>query len=111
MTFDPDNKNDVELLVDTIDLQIEDASIDLFEDGHRKHLGASLIGDACSRKLWYTFRWVKKADFSSKTRSNGQVLRLFNRGHREEPAIIKLLEKSGHRFCQHLKGKINTELI
>ena len=69
MTFDPDNKNDVELLVDTIDLQIEDASIDLFEDGHRNHLGASLIGDACSRKLWYTFRWVKKANFSSKTRS------------------------------------------
>ena len=105
MTFDPDNKNDVDLLVDTIDLQIEDASIDLFEDGHRKHLGASLIGDTCSRKLWYTFRWVKKADFSSKTRTNGQVLRLFNRGHREEPAIIKLLEKSGHRFLPAPEGQ------
>ena len=105
MTFDPDNKNDVDLLVDTIDAQIEDASIEMFEDGHRDHLGASLIGDSCSRKLWYSFRWAKKSDFSSKTRTQGQVLRLFNRGHREEPSIIKLLEKSGHRFLPAPEGQ------
>ncbi|HAB90287.1 MAG TPA: oxidoreductase [Bacteroidetes bacterium] len=105
MKFNPDNKNDVDLLVDTIDAQIEDASIEMFEDGHRDHLGASLIGDSCSRKLWYLFRWVKPAKFDSATRTQGQVLRLFNRGHREEPAIIKLLEKSGHRFLPVPEGQ------
>ena len=98
MKFDPTNVNDVELLVDTIDAQYEDASVEIFSDGHRDHLGASLIGDSCSRKLWYLFRWVKKPDFSSEKRTQGQVLRLFNRGHREEPSIIKILEKAGHRF-------------
>jgi hypothetical protein len=98
MPFDPSNKNDVDLLVDTIDAQIEDASVDIFYGGHRNHLGASIIGDSCSRKLWYGFRWVKKLNFGSKTRTQGQVLRLFDRGHREEPSIIKLLEKSGHTF-------------
>ncbi len=105
MKFDPNNKNDVDLLVDTIDAQIEDASVELFEDGHRDHLGASLIGDSCSRKLYYSFRWAKKSDFSSKTRTQGQVLRLFDRGHREEPSIIKLLEKSGHRFLPVPEGQ------
>ncbi len=105
MKFDPDNKNDVDLLVDTIDAQIEDASVELFEDGHRDHLGASLIGDSCSRKLYYSFRWAKKSDFSSKTRTQGQALRLFERGHREEPSIIKLLEKSGHRFLPVPEGQ------
>ncbi len=105
MPFDPDNKNDVDLLIDTIDAQIEDASVELFYGGHRNHLGASLIGDPCSRKLWYGFRWVKKSDFSSKTRTQGQVLRLFDRGHREEPSIIKLLEKSGHRFLPVPQGQ------
>ena len=105
MKFDPSNKNDVDLLVDTIDAQIEDASIEMFQNGHRDHLGASLIGESCSRKLWYLFRWVKPADFGSATRTQGQVLRLFNRGHREEPAIIKLLEKSGHRFLPVAEGQ------
>ncbi len=105
MPFDPDNKNDVDLLIDTIDAQVEDASVELFYGGHRNHLGASLIGDPCSRKLWYGFRWVKKSDFSSKTRTQGQVLRLFDRGHREEPSIIKLLEKSGHRFLPVPEGQ------
>lgn len=60
-----------------------------YDDGHRKHLGASLIGDACSRKLWYTFRWVHKEKFS------GQQQRLFNRGHREEARFIEWLRGIG----------------
>ena len=51
---------------------------DIYDDGHRKHLGASIIGEACKRKLWYTFRWVGYEKFS------GRMLRLFNRGHLEE---------------------------
>lgn len=60
-----------------------------YDDGHRKHLGASLIGDPCSRKLWYTFRWCVREDFT------GRMLRLFNRGHREETRFIEWLEGIG----------------
>lgn len=54
---------------------------------HRSHLGASLIGDSCRRKLWYVFRWVQKPKF------NPRMLRLFQTGHLEE-----------HRFVEYLKG-------
>ena len=96
--FDPNNLNDIKSLVETIDCEYDEASVELFGSEHRNHLGASIIGDSCSRKIWYSFRWVKKPDFSSKSRTQGQVLRLFDRGHREEPSIIKILKKSGHRF-------------
>lgn len=50
-------------------------------DEHRAHLGASLIGHDCSRRLWYTFRWVARERF------NGRMLRLFNTGKREEARV------------------------
>lgn len=56
---------------------------------YRSHLGISLIGDACARKLFYTFRWVKQSFFPAK------VLRLFNRGHLEEARFIALLQIIG----------------
>jgi len=56
---------------------------------HRPYLGASLLGHSCERYLWYSFRWCYSAEFSSR------LIRLFNRGHREEPEIIKELEKIG----------------
>lgn len=52
------------------------------DDGNRMHLGASEIGDDCARKNWYSFRWSLKSQFS------GRMLRLFKRGHREEPEMI-----------------------
>lgn len=48
------------------------------DDGHRLHLGASIIGRKCARRIWYTFRWVKSEKFS------GRLLRLFERGQLEE---------------------------
>lgn len=60
-----------------------------YDDGHRTHLGASLIGRECSRFLWYTFRWVKSAKFDAR------MLRLFQRGHREEAHMIAMLEGIG----------------
>ncbi len=60
-----------------------------YDDGHRKHLGASLIGHECERYLYYVFRWVKKEKFS------GRMLRLFNRGHREEARFIEWLRGIG----------------
>jgi hypothetical protein len=64
---------------------------ELYDDGHRTHLGASLIGNDCKRALWYTFRWVKH------TRHSGRLYRLFQRGHLEEDRFVEWLEGIG---CQ-----------
>lgn len=60
-----------------------------FEQDFREHLGASVIGDECHRKLWYQFRWVIKSDFDAR------MLRLFNRGHLEEERFIDYLRGIG----------------
>lgn len=67
--------------------------IDKYDDGHRGHLGGSLIGHECSRYLWYVFRWVKAEAFT------GRQLRLFQRGHLEEA-----------RFEEYLRG-IGAEVV
>lgn len=56
---------------------------------HRPHMGASLIGHQCERSTWLTWRWVKKPEFS------GRILRLFNRGQREEAQFIEELRGIG----------------
>jgi hypothetical protein len=56
---------------------------------HRPYLGMSQIGHSCSRYLWYSFRWAYEINHSAR------LLRLFNRGHREEPAIVETLNKIG----------------
>jgi hypothetical protein len=60
-----------------------------YDDGHRWHLGASLIGNECSRYLWYIFRWCQHEKFS------GRMCRLFDRGHREEARFIEWLRGIG----------------
>lgn len=55
------------------------------EPPFRKHLGASVLGDKCARKLWMGFRWFTRPRFP------GRVLRLFNRGHLEEARFIAML--------------------
>src|SRR5688500_9417011 len=55
----------------------------------RRHLGASVIGEECPRAIWYDFRW-----FWLK-RHTGRLLRLFLRGHDEEPRIIEWLRRIG----------------
>jgi hypothetical protein len=59
------------------------------EDGNRPHLGASLIGHACERYLWLTFRWVDAKKFS------GRMLRLFKAGNDFEPRIVAELRRIG----------------
>ena len=59
------------------------------EQKFRAHLGSSLIGRECSRELWYSFRWSTAKDF------DGRMLRLFNRGHLEEPRMVALLQMIG----------------
>lgn len=65
-----------------IDRHIEDHQ----EDGRRDHLGASLIGRECLRELWYSWRWATNRKFDAR------MLRLFDRGHREEFRFVEWLE-------------------
>lgn len=64
------------------------------DDGFRGHLGASILGEECARKLWYGFRWVHKSVFEART------LRLFNRGHLEEGRFIAILLAAGIQVWQ-----------
>lgn len=59
------------------------------DEGHRPHLGGSLIGHFCTRHIWYKFRWYKKESF------NGRMYRLFERGHNEEDMFANILRKAG----------------
>ena len=55
----------------------------------RPYLGMSQLGHHCPRYLWYGFRWAYQDQFPHR------IKRLFARGHREEPEIIKELERVG----------------
>ena len=66
-------------------------SVKTLTNDHRTHLGASIIGKECAREAWYIFRWVKFAVF------DGRMLRLFDRGTKEEANFIHLLRAIG---CQ-----------
>ena len=59
------------------------------EGGFRKHLGASILGEPCERKNWFSFRWVKREDTSGKT------YRLFEHGKLEEQRVIDNLSAIG----------------
>ena len=82
-------------------------------EGHRSHMGASLIGQECARAIWYNFRWCTKSNFE------GRMVRLFNRGHLEEARFIAMLlsigckiwhqDENGNQFrisdaCGHFGG-------
>jgi hypothetical protein len=82
---------------------IETFSVREFDDGHRNHLGGSLIGHECKRYLWYVFRWCHH------TVLDGRRYRLFNRGHREEPAFVRLLEGIGCEVYTHDPVKLDSK--
>jgi len=69
--------------------------VSTYTQDHRNHLGASVIGEKCNRKLWYAFRWMHREQFSS------AKLRLFNRGHREEERLIEWLRGIGAEVWSH----------
>lgn len=95
MTFNSPHAPGSELWCEALNQYIESAvntdSIAEFREPEpgRWHLGASEIGHPCSRKIWYSFRWAIKVEHS------GQQLRLFNRGHHEEPKFIHRLARIG----------------
>lgn len=55
----------------------------------RFYCGASAIGKECSRERWYDFRWASKIIFEAR------MLRLFDRGHKEEHRILEWLGNVG----------------
>lgn len=82
-------------IAETIHNDVDEASANELRDGFRRHLGGSQIGKSCNRELWYAFRWVKKPKEETQKHNEGQMLRLLNRGHREEPAMIRWLQLAG----------------
>jgi hypothetical protein len=76
-------------LSEQIEADINKWCSDKYNTGHRDHLGASMMGEACSRKLWYSFRWVKKEVHE------GRIQRLFQVGHEAEPRFKTYLEGIG----------------
>ncbi len=66
---------------------------------HREHLGASLIGHACDRHIWYSFRWAATPTW------DGRMLRLFDRGKREEAVVAEELRGIGVELHTDENGK------
>ncbi|AGC35754.1 Cas4-domain exonuclease [Rhizobium phage RHEph06] len=59
------------------------------EPPFRNHLGGSMIGKTCERELMYSFRWSVRPSF------DGRMLRLFERGHKEEFRFVNFLRMIG----------------
>lgn len=59
------------------------------EDWRRPLLGISILGRECARERWMTFRWCSEPEH------DGQRLRLFARGDREEDWLLEELERLG----------------
>lgn len=94
------HKHQREALAAQIKAEVDDYCRVVYDDGFRSHLGASLIGHACNRYLWYTFRWVLSGQFK------GRMQRLFNRGHETEERFITWLEGIGFKvWFQDENGK------
>src|SRR5665213_1509612 len=55
----------------------------------RTHMGASTLGDKCSRAIYYDFRWYDPGF------KDGRILRLFETGQEEEPRVIRNLRDQG----------------
>ena len=74
---------------------IDKALYDAQDISHRGHLGASIIGDKCSRKLWLGFRWATKVEWEPR------MLRLFDRGKLEEDRFVEWLTAAGITVYQN----------
>lgn len=81
---------------------LDEYSIKEYPSEHRNHLGSSVIGDPCSRKLWFGFRWVKLEQHE------GRMRRLFNRGHEEEERFFNILTWMGF-FVREIDPATNKQ--
>lgn len=75
------------------------------DEGHRTHLGASTIGQDCSRALAFDWLWASKLEPRGKKNETpvhaaSRMYRLWNRGHLEEGRFIALLLTIGMQVFQ-----------
>ena len=61
----------------------------------RPYLGMSSLGESCSRKLWFRFRWAKREEFDAET------LKRFEDGHLGEDLIVKRLQRVPDLILTH----------
>ena len=59
------------------------------QEKRRGHIGASALGNPCPRQVWYGFRWAYQE------KHLGRMLRLFDRGHKEEDRFNRWLRMAG----------------
>ena len=74
------------------ELQYNRQAVDLTvpeENGFRNHLGASQIGHSCDRYLWNVLH------HAFRKRVEARMVRLWDRGHKEEPRFVRMLESIG----------------
>ena len=66
-----------------------DAAHEARAERPRPHMGCSMLGESCERKLWLSFRWATPEKFP------GRILRLFRRGQMEEATAVSDLRAAG----------------
>lgn len=82
-------QNHLDKIADQLMIDIDNYCDKKWKDENRTHLGFSMIGDECQRKLWYGFRWCKMP------KPDPRIKRLFDRGHKEEDRFIDYLRGIG----------------
>lgn len=82
-------QNQLDKIADQLMIDIDNYCDKKWQDENRTHLGFSMIGDECQRKLWYGFRWCKMP------KPEPRIKRLFDRGHKEEDRFIDYLRGIG----------------
>lgn len=84
-----ENNNVPTLSADAIEKHLYDAfeeySRETYPSKHREHLGISVIGEDCRRRIWLAFRWAKLQQ------APGAMRRLWQRGKDEEAKIERFL--------------------
>lgn len=81
-------RNIAELVASELDRAVIEAN----QESFRSHLGASVIGNPCSRYIYYHWHWCKSEEF------DGRTNRLFEYGHILETRIRKAMRARGAEF-------------
>lgn len=66
-------------------------------------LGCSEVGQACNRRCWFSFHWLRKESIE------GRILRLFDTGKMEEERVIQELKKLGANFLHATDEQCRVE--
>ena len=74
--------------------QFNQHTVSLAKNPPRPYLGLSAVGDECLRKTFFTWRFAKIQSFP------GRILRLFNRGHKEESNFVDLLRGANYKTIE-----------